>query len=81
MPQKLDENVRQFLVDLTALTKKYGLAIGGCGCCGSPWLEPIDVSNEKSGYIYDDLEVKFIEQSGPWWNDKNSHIIRDEETI
>lgn len=31
-----------FLVELTALTKKYALVIRGCGCCGSPavsWLE------------------------------------------
>ena len=32
------EQVRAFLVDLTALTVKHGIAIGGCGCCNSPWL-------------------------------------------
>lgn len=28
----------QFLSDLTELSRKHGIAIGGCGCCGSPWL-------------------------------------------
>lgn len=30
--------LHQFLEELTALTKKHGYAIGGCGCCQSPWL-------------------------------------------
>ena len=32
------KRLNQFLEELTALTKKHGFAIGGCGCCGSPWL-------------------------------------------
>ncbi len=27
-----------FLLDLSALTRKHGIAISGCGCCGSPFL-------------------------------------------
>lgn len=29
-----------FLRDLDALTRQHRLAISGCGCCGSPWIEP-----------------------------------------
>lgn len=29
---------KKFLKELTALTRAYGIGIGGCGCCGSPWL-------------------------------------------
>jgi hypothetical protein len=28
-----------FLAELAALTEKHGIRIGGCGCCGSPWLD------------------------------------------
>ena len=34
MKSKLDK----FLEELSVLTKKYGIEIGGCGCCGSPYL-------------------------------------------
>ena len=27
-----------FLRELTVLTQKHGLKIGGCGDCGSPWV-------------------------------------------
>lgn len=27
-----------FLKELSALTRRYRISIGACGCCGSPWL-------------------------------------------
>ena len=30
-----------FLLELTELSRKYQLTIGGCGCCGSPFLEKL----------------------------------------
>jgi hypothetical protein len=35
----LDKNVETFLKELSALSKRYGIEIAGCGCCGSPYLE------------------------------------------
>jgi hypothetical protein len=32
------QKLNLFLAELTELSKKHGLAIGGCGCCGSPWI-------------------------------------------
>ena len=40
------DNVAAFLIDLTALTKKHGIEIAGCGCCGSPYLLPTDKYGE-----------------------------------
>lgn len=35
-------NLEDFLYELTLLSKKYGVLIGGCGCCNSPFIEEID---------------------------------------
>lgn len=32
------EREQQFLDGLTELTKRTGVVIAGCGCCGSPFL-------------------------------------------
>lgn len=32
------EKLEQFLTELRDLCGRYGYKIGGCGCCGSPWL-------------------------------------------
>ena len=34
--------LNKFLTELAELTKKYDISIGGCGCCGSPYLQRID---------------------------------------
>ena len=34
-------DLQLFVGELTLLTKKYGYKIGGCGCCGSPWVYPV----------------------------------------
>lgn len=35
------EMVKDFLIELGMLTEKYGIEIGGCGHCGSPFLYEI----------------------------------------
>lgn len=44
-----EESTIGFLTELTALTQKYGITLGGCGCCGSPYLRFCD---EIDGKIY-----------------------------
>ena len=33
--------LEEFLNELSELTIKYDLEIGGCGCCGSPYIEEL----------------------------------------
>lgn len=33
-----DAKKKEFMEGLAALTQKTGIAIGGCGCCDSPYL-------------------------------------------
>lgn len=42
-----------FLVELTALTKRHGIKIAGCGCCGSPFLGELSDDERASpiGYV------------------------------
>ena len=47
------EKLEMFLKELTELTNKYGIAIGGCGCCGSPWV--YDTTSDD-GFLIDNLE-------------------------
>lgn len=32
------KKITAFLNDLNELTRQHGIVIGGCGCCGSPYL-------------------------------------------
>ena len=52
MESKLDK----FLEELSALTKKYGIEIGGCGCCGSPWV----TSDDRDGGV----RLEYDEEKG-----------------
>jgi hypothetical protein len=40
-------NLQMFVEELSLLSNKYGYHIGGCGCCGSPW---IGTNENKYGY-------------------------------
>ena len=42
----MNENQQKFLAELTALSEKHNLYIGGCGCCGSPWIIRPGAPNE-----------------------------------
>ena len=35
----MGDRITDFLQELAKLTDKYGIEVGGCGCCGSPWLD------------------------------------------
>ena len=33
-----DEKMSKFIGELNSLSEEYGIYIGGCGCCNSPYL-------------------------------------------
>ena len=54
-----NKELESFLKELTKLTKKYHIAIGGCGCCGSPYLTKLELDDisgklKLRGYVMDD---------------------------
>ena len=46
-----NEQTADFLNELTALTRKHKIVIGGCGCCGSPWLSTENNASDKR-FVY-----------------------------
>lgn len=48
-------DLKKFLEELTLLSHRYDLYIGGCGCCGSPWVIDglVPYSNALSCLRYD----------------------------
>lgn len=53
-----------FLNELNELSKKYGLFIGGCGCCGSPF-----VVDEKGEEAFEELGWNYEKQEYGTWSD------------
>ena len=51
----MNKDIEGFLTELTELTLKYGVTIGGCGCCGSPYLTDINGDTEINGMQHDEL--------------------------
>lgn len=56
MKELSEENVKEFLKELSKLSRRYKVTIAGCGCCGSPFLHSMEktdgryeVTNEFGG--------------------------------
>jgi hypothetical protein len=52
------DNINEFLQELTKLSQKYNIYIGGCGCCGSPFLMDKTPETTASELIWDDNQYK-----------------------
>ena len=55
------QQIKKFRAELTELSRRHGIAIAGCGCCGSPWVEKI---NDPDGRY--DLEDPTIGSTVMW---------------
>lgn len=67
-----------FILELNELTRKHGVSVCGCGCCGSPWLnEDADVSDERAGYGETVSGLRWIAPSDEYsWTQYSAGIIR-----
>jgi len=48
-----DEAFDKFMDEFQVLLKKYSVSIGGCGCCGSAWIE-VEGESYVDGLTYFD---------------------------
>lgn len=53
-----DERQAAFLAELTELSRRHRIAIGGCGCCGSPWLTEL-TPTPTDVMIYEGVDGKY----------------------
>jgi len=82
-----NEKEREFLIGLEQLTRKTGIAIGGCGCCGSPFLLEAEITSDKSGYgrrtksdaTSDADYIGWIDPTDYDWEDYSQNIIKTKE--
>ena len=54
-------NLEGFLQELSSLTQKYNLCIGGCGCCGSPFIDTVSDNRTVADCLYYNTEQQKYE--------------------
>lgn len=55
------DNVKEFVKELSKLCRRHKICIGGCGCCGSPYLYRMDKTDgryEVNDKDFDELRWK-----------------------
>lgn len=71
-----EEREREFMRELSALTKKHGVVVSGCGCCGSPALEDLVADEADAGYAYVG-HVRWVTPSDVYeWNTYGKEIVK-----
>jgi hypothetical protein len=45
------ERKEEFLHEYSALCRRLGVMVEACGCCSSPWVEPVETSQELEGHL------------------------------
>jgi len=79
------EKEKAFLMDLEDISRKHGIIIEGCGCCGSPGLALMEHHGPDCGYGTDGkreivwLHPEFFKEDFPktkWEKYKNTIVKR-----
>lgn len=66
------DRLKGFLVGLTALRQAFGMEVGGCGECGSAWVEDL-LEGEVVGQ-----ELEWDDERNDWRFDQGSILPGDE---
>jgi hypothetical protein len=45
------ERKEEFLREYAALCRRLGMMIEACGCCQSPWIEPVETAEELDQHV------------------------------
>jgi hypothetical protein len=45
------ERKREFLHEYAALCRRLGVMVEACGCCSSPWVEPVETPKELEDHL------------------------------
>jgi len=75
---------RQFLIGLEKLTRETGVAVVGCGCCGSPSLENLTDAERHPAAGYGkgggvaSSDVAWISPSNVDWEEVKGNITSKE---
>jgi len=76
-----DERKIDFLIGLARLTRETGIAISGCGCCGSPSIDAVEPGalTDSAGYGYGYAgEVLWVSQASDHdWDKYSASIVRE----
>jgi hypothetical protein len=75
----MTDNERAFLIGLEKLTRETGVAIGGCGCCGSPSLFTVIDIPPEAGYAHNagECEVRWISpHDDVYWEEYREKIVK-----
>jgi hypothetical protein len=50
----MEERMREFLEELTHVSRAFGFRVGACGCCNSPWVLELKSEDAEGYYTVDD---------------------------
>jgi hypothetical protein len=69
----MDNNMREFLFELTELSRKHKLIVTACGCCGGPWISGCEEAAHPIGHyrtLPNGSELEWLIPGDPGYDDK-----------